>query len=350
MSTLTNEQKQLIFDYCVGLTSDQETAQVEKLIQSNKKAAEIYDRIKAAFSPLASIEPDPCPDELVDRTIERVNALARSSRLRLRRLLEAEQQKTASTGRFFFPNFGRVLAAAAVILVAIGIWFAPLDFARQKYWQQRCQMQMSSVFQGLAGYVADHDGALPSVGAAAGSPWWWVGYQGPQDHSNTRNLWLIVKEGYVDASDCICPGTSKNRQIARKVRLELTSPRQYNDFPTRNHVTYSFRIRCAKFDSAKMQGRKILVADLNPLFENLPDDFSGSLRIRLNDRLFRLNSINHNRRGQNALFRDGSVTFLKTRTTGISQDDIFTLQEMQPGCEVRGCEWPSCETDAFLAP
>jgi hypothetical protein len=38
------------------------------------------------------------------------------------------------------------------------------------------------------------------------------------------------------------------------------------------------------------------------------------------------------------------------RHTNISLDDIFTLQEMHPGSEIQGCEVPSCETDAFLAP
>jgi len=350
MSTLTNEQMQLIFDYCVGLTSDEETARIEKLIQSDKKAAEVHDRIEAAFLPLTAVKPEPCPDALVESTMERVNAHARSSRLELRRLLEAEQKKSSSAGRYFFPNFGRALTAAAVILVAVGIWFAPLDLARQKYWQQRCQMQMSRIFQGLRNYVSDHDGRFPSVAAAAGSPWWKVGYQGPQNHSNTRNLWLMAREGYSNPADFVCPGTSKNRQIARKVRRELTDPKQYNDFPTRGHITYSFRVICSKFSPANMKGTRILIADLNPLFENLPDDFSGTLRLRLNDRLLNLNSMNHKRRGQNALFYDGSVTFLKTRNTDISQDDIFTVQEMQPGSEVRGCEWPSCETDDFLAP
>ena len=71
------------------------------------------------------------------------------------------------------------------------------------------------------------------------------------------------------------------------------------------------------------------------------------LRIQLNKDLLHLNSNNHNRRGQNILFCDGSVSFVKTRRIGISEDDIFTLWNTDV---YQGVEVPSCETDAFLAP
>ncbi len=88
-------------------------------------------------------------------------------------------------------------------------------------------------------------------------------------------------------------------------------------------------------------------ADLSPLFEKLPDDYSKSFKLQLDKELLTLNSINHKRQGQNVLFGDGRVEFLKTRRTGISKDDIFTLQDTDV---YQGCEVPSCETDFFLAP
>jgi hypothetical protein len=86
------------------------------------------------------------------------------------------------------------------------------------------------------------------------------------------------------------------------------------------------------------------MADWNPLFEELSDN-SKQFNLRLTKKLLTLNSINHNRRGQNVLFSDGRVEFLKTRFIGT--DDIFTLQDIDV---YQGCEAPSCETDFFLAP
>ena len=86
------------------------------------------------------------------------------------------------------------------------------------------------------------------------------------------------------------------------------------------------------------------MADCNPVFENASED---KFEVRLDKELSTHNSINHNLRGQNVLFCDGHVEFLKTRHVGIPQDDIFTLQNIEV---YRGIERPSCETDPFLAP
>ncbi len=90
------------------------------------------------------------------------------------------------------------------------------------------------------------------------------------------------------------------------------------------------------------------MADLNPLFEALPDH-ANPLSLSLNPQLVKQNSSNHNRRGQNVLFHNGSVAFRKNRfvEAGNLQDDIYTLKDTQV---YKGCELPSSEADAFLAP
>jgi len=257
MTSLTNQQKQLLFDYCIGLTSEKQAAEAEALLFSNEEAAEFHSKLKAALSPLEVLQPEPCPVNLAEDTIWRLNNLAHSSQLQLQQLLATEETRDTAANSRLWWNMGKMVAAAAVVLIVLGTWFAPLDFARQKYWQMCCQTQLGRIFGGLDNYLSDHDDQMPAVATTAGSPWWKVGYQGSENLSTTRNMWLD---------------------------------------------------------------------------------------------LLTLNSINHNRHGQNVLFCNGSVKFTKKRHTNISNDDIFTLQEMSQGCEVRGCEVPSCETDAFLAP
>jgi anti-sigma-K factor RskA len=69
MKQLKKRQKELLFDYCIGITSEKETAEFEKLISSNKEAIDIRRKLKEAFAPLESIRPEPCPSVLVERTI-----------------------------------------------------------------------------------------------------------------------------------------------------------------------------------------------------------------------------------------------------------------------------------------
>jgi hypothetical protein len=347
MTSLNNQHKQLLFDYCVGLTSEKESAKAEELIASSTEAAEIHSRIEAALAPLKALESEHCPDELAEGTIWRLNSNhAASSQLRLQELLAAEQAAGVAGRSRFWWKFGKMAAAAAVILIAAGIWSPSLNFARQRYWQRRCQMQLGRIFQGLSNYISDHDGRMPAVVTTAGAPWWKIGQPGNENHSNTRNMYLLVKGNYVGPANFVCPG-KRERSI---IHLVPSQVQVHNDFPSRGYVSYSFRIRCNGSKRPALLGRKVLIADLSPLFESLPDDFSKPFKLRLNRDLLASNSINHNRRGQNVLFRDGNIKFIKKRHADISLDDIFTLREMCVGCEVRGCELPSSQTDAFLAP
>jgi len=345
MRSLSNQQKQLLFDYCIGLTSKEETAEAEALITCDEETAKFHLKLKSAFAPLESLEPEPCPDALAEATMWRVNNAAGSSQLYLQQLLADEQTREVHAKSWFWLNLGKIAATAAVILiVAVATsWFVLLQSVRQKSWQQHCQLQLSRIFEGFSQYSSDHDGKLPAVAAAAGTPWWKVGYQGGENHSNTRPMWLLTKLNYSKPAAFVCPGACGGKAL----QLSTLQVQNYNDFPSREHVTYSFRISCHTAESGKLICRKVLMADLSPLFENLPDDYSKPLKLHLNKDLLTLNSINHKRRGQNVLFGDGRVEFVKTRNTSLSEDDIFTL------CDTdiyQGCEVPSCTTDFFLAP
>jgi hypothetical protein len=179
-----------------------------------------------------------------------------------------------------------------------------------------------------------------------GSPWWKVGYQGKENYSNTRHIWLLPKYGYVkNPADFICPGSVQGCQT-----LKILTPSEIqsnNDFPSRKHVTYSFRIRCSKTGEEGTCVRKVLIADMSPLFEKLPADYTKPFKLQLDKELLRVNSINHNRRGQNVLYDDGTAEFVSSRQIGISKDDMFTLQGRDT---YDGNEVPARETDNFLAP
>lgn len=342
MSPLSNKQKQLLFDYSIGLTSEEQTTEAETLISENKEAVEIHSKLKASLAPLESLEPQVCPDDLVEHTIHYVDQHADASQQQLEQLLAIEQTKRAPIKIGFWRNLTEMAAIAASVMLLAGILVPTLGFARQKYWQKKCGMQLSNFFQGLSNYISDHDGRQPSIATTAGAPWWKVGYQGQENQSNTRRIYLLVIDSYVSPSDFICP----SNKASRNLQIESSKVRTYKDFPDRNYVTYSFQISCSQTQSGKLLCRKPIMADLNPLFEELPT-YDSQFKVRLDKRLLTINSSNHNSRGQNVLFGDGRVEFRTTRYTGITQDDIFTLQDTDI---YQGVEVPSCETDFFLAP
>ncbi|MCP4257658.1 MAG: hypothetical protein GY774_09060 [Planctomycetes bacterium] len=343
MNPLNNEQKELIFEYCIGITSQKETDEAEALILSNQEAAEIHQKLKAAIKPLGSLEPEACPDELVEKTIYRVQNHADSGQQQLRELLASEQDKKVRIKIEPWRNWFETAAIAAAILFIAGVLIPTLGSARQKYQRHRCQTQMGSVFQGLSNYISDYDNKAPAVASIAGAPWWKLGDQGRENQSNTRNVYLLAKGGYVELESFVCPGCKQKKAE----EITQSQMKTYKDFPNRTYITYSFQINCRKLASGKLLCRKVIMADMNPLFENLPEDFSKQFRLQLNRTLLTLNSINHNRRGQNVMFGDGHIKFIKSRFIGIAEDDIYTLQDTDV---YQGCEVPSCETDFFLAP
>lgn len=342
MKPLNDKQKQLIFDYAFDLTNESQTTEASQLVSANPEAKSIYEAIKSTLNPLDNLQADLCPDHLTERTILRLKNTARSSQQDLEHLLTAEQARTAAPKTRLWRNFGELIATAAVILFVGSAMMAPLNHARQKSWQAACQLQLKRIWQGTQAYSTDNDNKLPAVATAAGAPWWKVGYQGNENHSNTRNTWLLAKKGYVNPADFVCPA----RRQGKAIQFDSARAVDYNDFPTRKYITYSTRIKCSK-NGRPLRGRIVMLSDMNPLFESLPQDFATPLRIQLEGTLKNLNSLNHNRRGQNVLFSNGSAIFIKKRYVDISQDDIFTLQNTTV---YQGTEVPSCNSDAFLAP
>ena len=345
MIPLSSDQKKIIFDYCFGLTSPEQTNEVEALIKSNEQASVLHTKIQASLKPLNSIEPESCPDSLAERTIWRLKIMANSSQDQLQKLLTSEQNREFTTRSRLGAGLGRRLATAAVLMIVgsllVTTFKAVSGYTRYHSMRQQCQRQQSGIFQGLNNYIYDHNGQHPAVATSAGDPWWKVGQQGDENHSNTRRIYLLVKEGYVKPAHFVCPAC----EYGEDVELNPFQARNLKDFPNRRYVTYSFQINCQRTSNGRLICRKVVMADWNPLFEKLPEDFSKELNLRLNKQLLSLNSNNHKRRGQNVLFGDGSVEFMKTRFIGI--DDIFTLRDTDV---YQGCELPSCETDFFLAP
>ncbi|MHC5060361.1 MAG: hypothetical protein ACYTFK_04670 [Planctomycetota bacterium] len=351
MSKLSKEEKDVILDFYFRCGDQERIDQGRDLIAGNPEAAELYAKLADTLTDLDSVKYEPCPDNLVDITVAKLKLAASSEQVRLGGLLAAEQKKTAkmetspaTTDRSFWRNIIEVAAVAAMIMVVTGVSLPSLSRMRQA---SLCRTNLKNMGQAIASYVDDNNGALPSVTVSAGSPWWNVGEQGAKNRSNTRHVWLLVKKGYLDGNTFICPG----RKDAGKVNYTRAQLANYNDFPSRKNFSYSFRFMCDKIAKSQKGSGGILMADLNPVFEQLFDEDKRiavpdeNTRILLNEQLLKIMSTNHRGRGQNILFYDGSCEFKKTRQ--IFGDDIYTVRGAQ---SYSGKEVPCDENDVFLAP
>ena len=334
------EQKQLLFDYCLGLTSEKETAEAELMINFKTEASEMHVKLKSVLTPLEQLKPEPCPDVLAEQTIKKLKQHADTNR----QLQVHEQITTVTTKANFLRNFGRIFLRAAAVIIIAAIIIPPISHGRSIYRKHICQKRLGSISQNIDQYSNDYNGEIPVLGITKDEPWCKVGYQGKENHSNTRNLFLLLKLGFTnDPEKFLCPG---NKQ-SKLAKFDISQAKNYNDFPTRKHINFSFRVMCSPSRKKSMLGGQPLVADCNPVFESASGDHLKHFEIHLDKGLSTRNCSNHNRRGQNVLYGDGHAEFKKTRYNGIPQDDIFTLQNVKV---YRGFERPSCMTDPFLAP
>jgi hypothetical protein len=344
MTPLNDHQKQLLFDYSFGLTSDRENDEAEALIAASDEAVELYQSVQSALAPLDALEPEPCPDDLTELLFTRLGQMAPAGRLG--RLLAAEQSAQRIIRVPLWRNWSEVAAAAAAVVLFVSVLFPTIGHMRGRSWQTRCGSQLGGIYSGLRSYVSDHDGLMPAVAMAPGSPWWKVGYQGRENHSNTRQAWLLVSQGYVDPSLFLCPG----RPEGRKLSFDGFKIQSFNDFPSRTYIHFSIRIPCPNSRDRDLMQKRVLLADRNPLSEMLPSDLSDLPELQLCEKLITSNSRNHRARGQNALLYDGSVEFARARRTSISDDDIYLVRGMSCGTPIRGDEFPASDLDIFLAP
>jgi len=79
MSSLDRSERELVFDYCLGLLFAEAAAQVEAWIACNEQAAAFHARIEAALGPLESLPSEPCPQGLAENTIRCLCATAREA-------------------------------------------------------------------------------------------------------------------------------------------------------------------------------------------------------------------------------------------------------------------------------
>ncbi|MEN6424499.1 MAG: hypothetical protein ABFE13_03995 [Phycisphaerales bacterium] len=348
MTTLTDRQRQLLFDYSLGLTSESETEEAESLIASNEEAGELHQSLQETLAPLENVELEPCPDELMERLFARVRGAAPegTGKDRLAELLAAERSTKRTIRIPLWRNWSEVVAAAAAVVLFVGILFPAVGQMRGRYQRAQCASNLSGVYSGLRNYASDHDGFLPAVAMTPGSPWWKVGDQGQENQSNTRRFWLLTKQGYVEPSRFFCPG----RREGRTLNFDGFKIQSFNDFPSSAYIHFSIRIPCPTSNERDLQRKGVLMADRNPLSEGLPSDLSTGLSIQLCEEVMTANSANHKGRGQNVLLYDGSVEFTRQRRVSNFDDDMYLLRDMSCGTEIRGDELPTTDLDIFLAP
>jgi hypothetical protein len=353
MISLRQEEKDLVLDYYFGCGTDAHLDSGKQLVETDPRAKDLYNQLEGTLGHLDHVdhqEHAECPDHLSEITVNKLKVASSAENASIGALLAEEGKKVSAATpnikinrfRSFWQNIPDVATVAAVVMIVASVAFPTFNNMRSKSRQVSCSAGMARVGQGISLYGNDNDGALPAVATVAGDPWWKVGDQGKQNQSNTRHLWKLVKGGYVDAADFVCKG----RKDAVCVKFTNGKLEELNDFPSREHVSYSYMFMCDKRAKRQWKGKTVIMADLNPIFEGVSASATREQfeKRSISDKLRKAMSSNH-RKGQVVLFYDGSALYKRIRI--INGDDIYTAKNKQA---YTGCEVPDDILDTFLVP
>ncbi|HEG42790.1 MAG TPA: hypothetical protein ENH94_01960 [Phycisphaerales bacterium] len=355
MSDLSKEDKEVILDFYFRCGTDEHINRGRDLIADHEEAAKLYADLADTLTNLDAVKYEPCPDNLAALTVARLKhaAVETQAQQYLENLLNEQSDNPpvstkATTNRTFWKSITNTAAMAAMLALVLFLGYPAVSNMRQNSWKQKCTANLMKVGSAMATYTAGNNGFLPSVSIKAGDPWWKIGDQGKQNQSNTRHIWLLVKNDYLNGTEFSCPG----REGSKPLDITTKEIAALNDFPSRNNVNYSLMIMCDEAVKRQRSGRlTAFMADSNPIFENITtkgnslDSSDEFTKIMLTREMKSMMSRNHKGRGQNVLFSGGSALFNNNRI--VLNDDIFTVKGKDTYC---GTELPTDENDIFLAP
>lgn len=222
-------------------------------------------------------------------------------------------------------------AVAAAAFLAMSVFWPMIAGSREQARRQWCTAGLSAASIGFGMYAADHNSQLPRARPSFyGGTWWDVGT--PQ-RSHSANLYLLVRDGYASLAELACPGN-------HDAPVQKT-PGDEADWRKPEEVSYSFQLFNPGRPGWGSNPGLVILADRSPVVERARLGESANANAC---------SRNHNGRGQNLLFGDGSIRF--TFTPVLEGGDNIWLPGRHTNAPARlsGRETPIDDADTFVGP
>ena len=241
---------------------------------------------------------------------------------------------TRPLGRAWDPR--KVDIAVMLIAAALLLTVTVFQLAKARTFELRtaCANNLALVGTAFEQYASTNSNMLPRIAIPVDHNWLPRNMTPQVDrtanaHCNLANLepMLGARTHYTSWTRLICPamGTSVNFN-------------QPKGRPVWSNIGYSYIDQLSAYHHHWAQGGHIaILADRNPLFyEHHPQQAN-------------INSLNHNRSGQNVLFDDGSVFWTRSPNVGPKHDNIWTIGS-PPILVYTGVEEPTSRHDIILVP
>lgn len=260
-------------------------------------------RVEALISVFSLMDDYPVEDAdeaLVHATVLRVRRGAELAQRQQRAAGLSMVEPTARGWRIRMPD---LISVAAVLLIGVALGTVVLGQVRQQAIDAGCENNLRALAQGFELYARDFQGRIPTAPAGystAGIAFW-------------PDPFVLSKHNYCDHGHANCPGHTQGGGYSRQV------------------MTAGVPFAWLGAD------RMPVLGDRNPVID--ARDTGDAINP------FVANSQNHSQRGQNVLFSDGSIEWLKAPLFN-DDDNIWLIRgqrTFEPG------DAPTTLQDAFLA-
>lgn len=307
---------------------------------SSKRAEKVRD----VLSLLETMAVDDVPSDLTERTLESIE----NARQRARFSQQIDMLKFGR-GAGLNINMRQAASAAAVILIAFSLLLPTLSRGTHEAKRIACASNMAQMGQGLATYATAHKGYLPRTGydplnaeamtLIESGIFPRVAYTQPQP--NSANLFLLLKNSFVDPSVAFCAGLGQPDEI---------SNRDNTDFASAHAVPFSYQnqITAPAMQIETLDAKDAVLADRNPLFAIHEGHFEYD-----DTRSPNAHSDAHAIPGQNVLTADMSVRWTVrpvVHPRNHHEDNIWITQNKPEQIVADEPETTTETHDAFLTP
>ncbi|MHC4717782.1 MAG: type II secretion system protein [Planctomycetota bacterium] len=269
-----------------------------------------------------------------------------------------------------------LLVVAAIIGMLVTIAMPALGRALWLARRATCGTQIGNALKGMRLYVAEYDGRYPTCGYGFKTKQFDViGADIHQDpdtaDSNSRNLFLAVRTGFVDPDLMLCPAV-KGTEVAhvpnKQDGLHYDFDVGVDDGGTVKYVeklSYSFHLQFSPRENGPKGYQLVrtsdngmaVLADKNPHVTYRDNEFNGGFKAEEPITMgAEANSFNHRygtvNEGQNVGYPDGHAVWKTDPEAGVNDDNIYTVWD---GKDIRGgkiseSSMPQGRTDSFLVP
>ncbi len=273
-------------------------------------------------------------ETLVRHTLAAVQANIESGESRLR------MDPAEGRSRMSF-RWADMISVAALLLIASAVIAPMVNAVRGMSHQSGCEAGLATAFNGFSSYANDYRESLPLASASlAGSQWMDIGHP---EHSNSANLFTLLREKYAQSGDLACPGNASAYR---------GKPAQgMMDWTCSDAISYSYQNQFAPERVNWKQPKPfVILADRSPVIARvLRHEWFNPVA----------NSDNHQGRGQKVLVSNGSVVWMRTPVTAEGdniwlpkpfEDLVAKLQNPTRAEPLHGNESPAGKMDVFLTP